>query len=81
MTDQNSKIFIPEVCRRKDIVNQLYIVGNDDYDGTQYQVDIVLLQRILSSHKNEIFILDFIHNRECLHFISSYQGLSKYGQA
>ena len=38
-------MFIPEVCRRKNIVNQLYIEGNDDYDGTQYQGDIVLLQR------------------------------------
>ena len=38
-------MFIPEVCRRKNIAKQLYIVGNDDDDGTQYQLDIILLQR------------------------------------
>ena len=42
---RNTKMFIPEVCRRKNIAKQLYIVGNDDDDGTQYQLDIILLQR------------------------------------
>ena len=48
---RNTKMFIPEVCRRKNIVKQLYIVGNDDDDGTKYQLDIILLQRQYYHHK------------------------------
>ena len=48
---RNTKMFIPEVCRRKNIVKQLYIVGNDDDDGTKYQLDIILLQRKYYHHK------------------------------
>ena len=48
---RNTKMFIPEVCRRKNIVKQLYIVGNDDDDGIKYQLDIILLQRKYYHHK------------------------------
>ena len=48
---RNTKMFIPEVSRRKNIAKQLYIVGNDDDDGTQYQLDIILLQRKYYHHK------------------------------